>query len=120
MPVKRASMWDYIVHVQKADAGDVSELTGTMEGYSQNEVYGRLSDRALKMGGWMVSCHINEQEDDLPFVPDVTPHHIGVQPRREVQVVPATPSIFDDDEIFGVYYGEYKGASLCTYKETGK
>jgi hypothetical protein len=122
MPVRVMGKYDYIAHIQ-LEKGGILELEGVREDYNKKLVYSHLLQLATTHGGWLLSQHINEveEDDDLPFVPDVAPHYIGVEnpiPRVEVQEEPV-PSLFEDRELFGIYYGEYKGAILCTYKETG-
>lgn len=110
--------FDYIAHVQKADQ-TVVELAGSMTSWTQATVYQALLQKAIDLGGWLLSNHINERDVDEPDDEAKVVPMIDRLIEHAAVVDETTASVLDDESIFGVYEATYKGASLCTYKETG-
>lgn len=125
MSARRQSEYDYIAHVQKTD-NTVTELAGSMTEFTSKRVYAELLRKAADLGGWLLSQHITLRDDDEALSPFKTDDELSQDAKDIVDKVhtagvvdESVASVFEDADIFGEYEDTYKGASLCTYKETG-
>lgn len=109
--------WDYIAHIQRED-GTTIEIAGTTLAYTEANAYQDLLQKAAAHDGFLISssieAHVPEDGTNAARKMPVLIEHSAV-----VDETVASVSGFEDTRVFGTFTNTYKGASLCTYKETG-